>query len=196
MYHLLLGEGGIDKHIASVYLTLFFTEIKLSESKNSVCKVMIHNPIYAGDGPVYDSVQTQFEGNNDTELNISQSEDTTDRQYDNVRLSLNDTDRYVDPPVQLQCLYNNTVSDSANAPINRSGSVSMPQTTPRVMALKKNGQERNKLHLSLSLGGNDSTNIHTHEAAPKPIPKKYAVALADMDEPYTVMSPASVRVTN
>ena len=157
---------------------------------------MVHNPIYDGDGPVYESVQTQLEGNNESELNISQSEDTTDRQYDNLRLSLNDTARYVDPPIQLHYLYNNTVSDSANAPINRSASVSMPQTTPRVMALKKNGLERNKLHLTLSLGGNDSSNSHISEVAPKLIPKTCAVAPADMDEPYTVMSPAGVRVAN
>ena len=157
---------------------------------------MVHNPIYDGDGPVYESVQTRLEGTNETELNISQSEDTTDRQYDNLRLSLNDTARYIDPPVQLQYLYNNTVFNSANAPISRSASVSMPQTTPRVIALKKNGQERNKLHLTLSLGENDSSNGHTSEVAPKPIPKTCAVAPADMDEPYTIMSPASVRVTH
>ena len=157
---------------------------------------MIHNPIYEGDGPVYESVQIQLEGNSETQLNISQSEGTTDRQYDNLRLSLNDTARYVDPPVQLQYLYNNTVSNSENAPINRSASVSMPQTTPTVMAVKKNRQERNKLHLTLSLGGNDSSNSHTNEVAPKQIPKTYAVAPAEKDEPYTVMSPASVRVAN
>ena len=106
---------------------------------------MVHNPIYDGDGPVYESVQTRLKENNETELNISQSEDTTDQQYDNLRVCLNDTARYVDPPV----------SNSANAPINRSASVSMPQITPKVMALKKNGQERNKLRLTLSLGAQD-----------------------------------------
>ena len=159
--------------------------MKLSESKNRVCKVTIHNPIYDGNGPVYESVQTQLEGNIDTELNISQSEDTTDRQYyDNLRISLNDTVRYIDPPV----------SNSVNTPINRSASVSMQQTTPRLMVLKKNGQERNKVHLTLSLDGNDSSNGHTSVIAPKQIPKMCAIAPAD--EPYTVMSPASVRVAN
>ena len=148
---------------------------------------MVHNPIYDRDGPVYESVQTRLKENNETELNISQSEDTTDQQYDNLRVCLNDTARYVDPPV----------SNSANAPINRSASVSMPQITPKVMALKKNGQERNKLRLTLSLGGSDSSNGHTSEVAPKPIiPKSCAIAPADMDEPYTVMSPAGVRVTH
>ena len=157
---------------------------------------MVHNPIYEGDGPVYECVQPQHEGNNETELNVSQSEDTTDRQYDNLRLSLSDTARYVDPPVQLQYLCNSTVSNLAHTPINRSASMSMPQTTSGVMTLKKNGQERNKLHLTLSLGGNESSNSYTSEIAPKLVPKMGAIAPADMDEPYTVMSPAGVRVAH
>ena len=77
-----------------------------------------------------------------------------------------------------------------SAPVNRSASVSLPETTPKVIALKKNNQERNKLHLTLSLGGNDSFNGHTGEEAPKLIPATHAVVPMDMDEPYTVMSPA------
>ena len=90
-------------------LTVFScTEIKLSESKSRVRNIMVQNPIYDGDGPVYESVQTQLE----TELNISQSEDTTDQRYNNLQLSLNDTARYIDPLVQLQYLYtDNIVSD-------------------------------------------------------------------------------------
>ena len=150
----------------------------MSESKSRVCNVMVQNPIYDGDGPVYESVQTQLE----TELNISQSEDTTDQRYNNLH-----TD--------------NIVSDDStmvNAPISGSASMSMPLTTSRVMGLKKNGQERNKLCLTLymSLGSNDSSNSHTNEVMPESIPKMCAVAPADMGEPYTVMRPASVRITN
>ena len=160
---------------------------------------MVHNPIYEGDGPVYESVQTQYEGN-ETELNFSQSEDETDRQYDNLRLCVNNTARYIDPPVQLHYLYTSNIvsddSDMVNAPINRSASLSTPLTTPRVMALKKNGQERNKLHLTLSLCGNDSSNSHTSEVVPKLIPKSCVVAPADTDEPYTVMSPAGDKIAH
>ena len=113
---------------------------------------------------------------------------------------MNDTARYIDPPVQLQYLYTNNIvsddSDMVNASISGSASLSVPLTTPRVMGLKKNGQERNKLHLTLSLGSNDCSNSCTNEVMPKSIPKMCAVAPADMDEPYTVMRPASVRITN
>ena len=183
--------------ILFIILSPFLTEIKLNESRNRVCNVMVHNPIYDGDGPVYESVQMhlQQEGNNETELNaLSQFEDTTDeRYYDNFRLSLNDMARYVDRPAQLQCLYTNTASNSKTTPINRSTSLSMPQTTPRVMALKKNGQERNKLHLTLSLGGIDSSNseeapsLSTHNNKHSDVTED-----SDMDEPYTVMSPAGL----
>ena len=147
---------------------------------------MVHNPIYEGDGPVYESIQTRCEMNNETE---SQFEDTRDQQYDNLRLSLNNTARYVDPTVHLQHLYTNTASeasDSVNAPINRSTSVSMPLPTPRVMALKKNGQERNKLHLTLSLSGNDSSNNRTNVVVSNTMPKICAIAPEDVDEPYTL----------
>ena len=167
--------------------------MKFNESKIRVCNVMVHNPIYDGDGPVYESVQARFET---TESNMPQSVDATDRQYDNLRQNLSDTTRYVDPPGQLQYLYTtNTafeVNNSANAPLSRSTSVSMPPATSRVMALKRNGQERNKLHLTLSLGENDSFNNPNGEVAPKPIPKTSVVAPADMEEAYTVMSPAGV----
>ncbi|MCG8621438.1 MAG: hypothetical protein MJE68_05475 [Proteobacteria bacterium] len=138
---------------------------------------------------MYESVLAQFEGNNETELNMSQSEDTTDQQYDNLRVGLNDTARYSAPPVQLQYLYTNTASNSVNGPINTSASASIPRATPGGMALKKNGQERNKLHLTLSLGGNDSSL--NSDVSPELMPtSRPAVASADVDEPYTVMSPA------
>ena len=169
--------------------------MKFNESKNRVCNVMVNNPIYDGDGPVYESVQTQYETNNATESNMPQSVDAIDRQYDNLQQSFSDTARYVDPPGQLQYLHTtNTafeVNNSGNAPLSRSASESVPPAT-RVMALKRNGRERNKLHLTLSLGGNNSFNNSNGEIAPKPVPKTSAIAPTDMEEAYTVMSPASV----
>ena len=98
-------------------------------------------------------------------MNISQSENITDQQYDNLRLSLNDTAQYIDPPVQLQYLYTNHIasndSDMVNAPINSSVSLSTPWTTPSVMALKKNGQERNKQVKKIS-GLEWESNLHSH----------------------------------
>ena len=139
---------------------------------------MVHNPIYDGDGPVYESVQNQLEINNESE---SQSENTRDRQYDNLRLSWSDTARYIDPPIHLQYL-------SMNAASNTSDSVSMPLTAPRVM---ENGQE-NKLHLTLSLDGKGFSENHTSVVAPNSMSQVHAVAPEDVDEPYTVMSPAGV----
>ena len=148
----------------------------MNESINRACNVMVHNPIYDGDGPVYESVQNQLEINNETEL---QSEDTRNRQYNDLQLSWNNTARYVDPPIHLEYLYINAASndsDLVNAPINGSACVSMPPITPKVMAPKKNGQERNKLHLTLSLGENDCSNNHTSVVASTSIPQVHAVA--------------------
>jgi hypothetical protein len=63
----------------------------------------------------------------------------------------------------------------------------------RVMALKKNGEERNKLHLTLSLSGNEAT-----EAPPVPTSSRTATIAVPvepaepMDESYMVMNSASV----
>ena len=152
----------------------------MCESKNRACNVMVQNPIYDGDGPVYESIQNQPEVNNEIEL------DTKNQQYDNLQLSGNNAARYVDPPVHLQYLYTNAASnttDLVNAPINRSASVSMPLTAPRLTSLKKNGQERNKLHLTLSLGESDSSNNHTSVVAPNSMPKVCAVAPEHVDDP-------------
>ena len=56
------------------------------------------------------------------------------------------------------------------------------------------GQERNKLHLILSLGENNSCNNHTSVVASTTMPKVCAVALdpEDVDEPYTMMNLARV----
>lgn len=135
---------------------------------------------YVGDGPVYESIQTQHDENNETEL---QSEDTRDQQYDNIQLGFL---LYVDQPVHSQYLYTNAAlssntNDSVETLINRSASVSMLPETPGVIALKKNRQERSKLHLTLSLGGNDSSNNHTRIAARNSMPKICDVAPKDVD---------------
>lgn len=68
--------------------------------------------------------------------------------------------------------------------------------TYRVVALKKNGQERNKLHLTLSLGGSEAG--HNMEAPPVPTSSRTVAATIPevpaepMDESYMVMNSASV----
>ena len=140
---------------------------------------MVTNPIYEGDGPVYDSVQTQDIVNSVTESNIL----TTYEQDININQSLSDMARYNDHPIQLHhSLYTNAASDGSDTgtPVD-TPTESMPLTAPRIMALKKNGQERNKLHLTLSLGGNSSAknpSMHT---------------IVDADEVYIEMSPAGIQ---
>lgn len=64
------------------------------------------------------------------------------------------------------------------------------------MALKKNGQERNKLHLTLSLGESEAS--HNMEAPPVPTSSRTGAAVVPvdpaepMDESYMVMNSASV----
>ena len=154
-----------------------------SQKKGS--EVMVINPIYEGDGPVYDSVQNQDVVNSVTESNMLQSILTTDEQDTNIHQSLSDTGHYSnnDRPVQLHhSLYTNAASDGSDTgtPVD-TPTESMPLTAPRIMALKKNGQERNKLHLNLSLGGNSSAkNSSMH-------------AIVDADEVYIEMSPAGIQ---
>ena len=152
---------------------------------------MVHNPIYEGDGPVYESVLTQHEMNNVHDMNRPRSVVTPGGQHDNFPQSLSDSARYVDRPVHLQYLYSNTTSDTSDTgtPIDTPTSESIPLTAPRVMALKKNGQERNKLHLTLSLGdNNEPSNISSSEMDPN----TRTINPADVDEHYIAMSPAGV----
>ena len=65
------------------------------------------------------------------------------------------------------------------------------------MALKKNGQERNKLHLTLSLDESEASHDNM-EAPPVPTSSRTGAAVVPvdptepMDESYMVMNSASV----
>ena len=162
------------------------------KSKKKVSKVMVTNPIYERDGPVYDSVQTQDVMNSVTKSSMLQSILTTDEQDTNIYQSLSDVARYKDRPVQLHhSLYTNAASDSSDTgtPVD-TPTESMPLTAPRIMALKNNGQERNKLRLTLSLGGNSSATM-TNENFPGSVATTNAIA--DADEVYIEMSPAGIQ---
>ena len=165
------------------------------EKKVKLSKVMVSNPIYEGDGPVYDSVQTQDIVNSVTESNMLRSILTTDGQDTNIYQSLSDMAHYIDRPIQLHhSLYTNTAPDGSDTgtPVD-TPTESMPLTTPRVMALKKNGQERNKLRLTLSLGGNSSAinPSMTNEIVPGSVAMKNTIV--DADEVYIEMSPAGIQ---
>ena len=69
-------------------------------------------------------------------------------------------------------------------------------------ALKKNGQERNKLHLTLSLGGSDANHCHNAEAPHVPMSIGHtatsmpAVPAEPINESYMVMRSARTVLTN
>lgn len=168
------------------------------KSKSNACNAMVHNPIYEGDGPVYESVQVRVE---ETCLpaDTLQVTDTTNHQYNSINTpatsalqdnsSLN-TVRYVKQPVQLQ--RNSFINTHTSAADNHDteGTPRSTSTTlqaARVMALKKNGEVRNKLHLTLSLGGNESG----HATGESLSPSVCEVVSSGVDGTYMVMSPVS-----
>ena len=86
-----------------------------SEKKVELSKVMVSNPMYEGDGPVYDSVQTQDIVNSVTESNMLRSILTTNGQDTNIYQSLNDTAHKIDHPVQLHhSLHTNAASNGSD----------------------------------------------------------------------------------
>ena len=169
---------------ADLHNYYIITDIKLNESKVNACNMMVHNPIYDGDGPVYASVDNQQSHPRDTAS-----------QYDNIHCTYTFQDSsytsgngYIDQPVHLFTYTDNTTDKSHGTYTNATNCTtyaSRPST--KKMALKKNGQERNNLHLTLSLPRSDCISMKEFQSAfPKPSEIQAEVA----DEAYTVMSPA------
>ena len=189
----------------------FSLEQRCIDAKRRVCHTMVPNPIYGGDedddhetGPVYDSIRPQYE------ILASVSRDFT-----NVNNKVDDTKtvRYVDQPglhsshLRSQSFVTySTVSDNNTVIPPRSGSLSV--TPPaRLIALKKNGEERNKLHLTLSLvdGSGSATTIEeSGSSADHDIQGEVDDQLSQpqtnvddgsgvMEESYMVMNPVSVK---
>ena len=180
----------------------------LNVSTNRMQNAMVHNPIY--DGPVYESVQPHFDTLTATvkqDLSLSNTSASNSPPRSSTPPNTGSTNnsqrmvRYLDQPIQLrsQSLSHPSTPDNNN-PRSTSG---MCAQTARVTGLKKNGKERNKLHLTLTLNGSESGN--STSGAPQcgkdenvvlagDLPgnqggnKKRAV-VSDGDENYTVMSP-------
>lgn len=141
---------------------------------------MVHNPIYEGDGPVYESVHNQ----QSLDQLAIQTGTHCSASWDGF---LTNTVRYIDQPA---CFHSNTSNNTDNTSFTDNSQehpahVSVPHT--RKMALKKNGQERNKLHLTISLHGNDNYQSSTKEG---PSLNFHADHSSIADETYTEMSPA------
>ena len=181
---------------------LLLTGKALNITTNRMQNAMVHNPIY--DGPVYESVQPHFDtltASVKQDLSLSNTSASNDPPGSSTPPSAGCSDssqkmvRYLDQPIQprSQSLSQPSTPDNSNP---RSTSV-CAQSATRVMGLKKNGKERNKLHLTLTLNGNKSAN----PAFGVPCKKEEEVVLAgdllgnkravtsNGDENYTVMSP-------
>ena len=176
-----------DIYYASI---VFTTEMRFRESNNlvRVGKTMVHNPIYDGDGPVYESVKNQPQLATDTPAQYDSLRQTIIHDvsvhvphpdnYTNDYYCNSDTFACTDNTAPGYCIHSNPSTETQGSHF-----VSVPPT--KKMALKKNGQERNKLHLTLSLAENDSNPPEREEGSfiRKPSP-------VHSDDSYTVMSPA------
>ena len=118
---------------------------------------MVHNPIY--DGPVYDSVQPQFRT------------PTVDKLQAIATNSSSPTCTHTSPPIPNNsvCYFDQSsphpsqsFSHSLLGDNNSQCSTSVSVPAVRAMALKKNGKERNKLHLSLTLDGYSAGNAASY----------------------------------
>ena len=109
---------------------------------------MVNNPIYAGDGPVYDCILAQPETSLDKKCS-----DPKNQQYEIVHTlntqSLN-TDRYVGQPKQ-PLLRRNSLDMSASDDSSKVVCTSVSLPVAGGVSLKSNGQPRNKLNLTISL---------------------------------------------
>ena len=186
---------------------------------------MVVNPIYGGEGPLYDSVQNCSQGTSndhhdhksDTNCKPLQLKDLDTMPshhlpvYDNLHQTSNTTVtsdflprqnetylnsvRYVDQAATLHeygnALAKHTIANDYVQPVTASGT--MPSTKSK--SLKKNGQERNKLQLTLSLGGGDNSNASgtdtgvTGEVCLHSVQSQEQQEMA-VEETYTVMNPA------
>ena len=151
---------------------------------------MIDNPIYdGGSAPVYDSIVTQPERIQSTGSDLKDTH-ITNPHYESLNIpnsnTMADTDRYIGQPVQhsinsghsSRLAYQNEVQCSVKCNGTSASATTMTE-------LKSNGQPRNKLGLTLSFEGRDSTLIM------QGVPYISSVGLGNEEEPYAIMNPTS-----
>lgn len=166
---------------------------------------MVPNPIY--DGPVYESVRTQFDSLTSTTLkDVGMADNSVCNSQPGSPTTVSDNSvRYVDPPVAAAVQMSKIRSNSfvTSIPLPSSARSDDPQSAPRATSIsipttKKNGKERNKLHLTLTLTGNDlnitaEPQMDQNENNPTVVTGvANQVVKADVDDNYTTMSPAGV----
>ena len=179
---------------------------------------MVVNPIYDGDGPLYESVQNcscgtvsqHLSDTNCKPLQLKDSDIMPSHQlpvYDNLHQASNTTVttsdfqprhnenslnsvRYVDQAATLHeygnALAKHTIANNYVQPVTASGTVPAMKSK----SLKKNGQERNKLQLTLSLCDNDNSNAScTVSGVTGEVRLPQEQQEMAIDETYTIMKP-------
>lgn len=154
---------------------------------------MVHNPIY--DGPVYESVQPQFETL--TKQATSTSNTSACNSQSSTPTTSEKSIHYVDPPSSAQQKSKTRSKSFLSHPPPREGNTeNIPRSTSvSVPVIKK---QRNVLNLRLTLPGFDSSagTTGTHNAknsTAEPVSAVNPVVLRDVDDNYTVMSPVTGR---
>ena len=173
---------------------LSFINCLASRPPKDSSSAMITNPIY--DGPVYESVRQQYNPLNSSTSTTPDSSPTA---------PLNDPARYSNDPTihQVDQVRRNTLSISPRQPVPRVISP-LAATSFRSASISGNTtykhprRERNKLHLTLSLGNNEiSSNPVLDGGKTGTLDKKSPIVPQtiplEVDENYTVMSPARNR---
>ena len=163
---------------------------------------MVHNPIY--DGPVYESVQPQFETlisvtKRGASTSNTSSVDQPCSSQPSTPTSSEKSIRYVDPPTSVQASKTRCKSFLSHPSAPEGDAENLPRSTSvSVPVIRKTGKQRNKLNLTLTLTGTDSigtTGSHNAQnSTTEPISAVNPVVLRDVDENYTVMSPAGALV--
>ena len=180
-------------------------------STTRVQNAMVHNPIY--DGPLYESV---LERHFDSLASVSKHDYSSSNSsacnspgpYNSIspdtvlQDNFHKNTRYLDRPIhQRSQVLPQHSSDSNNTSQSTTASV------PAIMALKKNGKERNKLHLTLPLNNQNETCPNPGASDVHPSASTAAVNVSgskmpscmnpvmtfccNVDANYTVMSPVA-----
>ena len=158
---------------------------------------MVQNPIY--DGPVYESVHPQFETLASATKQAASISNTSIDQPCNSQPSTPTSSeksiRYVDPPSSVLVSKPRSKSFLSHPSAPESDTENIPRSTSiSVPVIKKIGKQRNKLNLTLTLTGTDSTGAtgshNAQNSTAEPISAVNPIVLRDVDDNYTVMSPA------
>ncbi len=158
--------------------------------KNNVCDAMVPNPIY--DGPLYESVHTQFDSLATQASCQPRNTHSPTCSSTSSEAALQDKAavRYVPQPRSKSF-----VCGGPSLPSNESDAANIPRATSiseALPAIRKSGKQRNKLNLTLSLAANESiTSENARDARPcDPVSAINPMALTSVDENYAIMSPA------